>query len=815
MNRDAFRHGGELAGTAPGRAKSSPATIPAGSAAISANIPGAHVVPLFSRPSCERAAMRAALVGTYTPRRCGIATFTSDIVEQFARYNPAIGLDLYALDAPDSGLVYGEGVQLIAQDRREDYLLAARRINESGADVLWIQHEYGIFGGEAGDLVLDLVDRVAAPLVLTLHSVLGDPDPDQDRVMRHLVGRASRIMVMSEHGRAILRDRYGVPHGRIEVIAHGAPDRPFGREDEFKARLGLAGRTVLMTFGLLSPGKGLERVIEALPDIVRRHPDVVYRIVGATHPNLVASKGEAYREGLGDLARRLGVEQHVVWDNRFLEIDELLDQLEACDIYITPYPGLQQATSGTLSYAVALGKAVVSTPYVHARELLDSGAGVLIDPGSSDAVAEAVGALLDDPARLARVRARAYARGRTTIWPAFAQAGAQLLARARAPEARPVELRPGVMPGLCGVLAMSDGTGMFQHGIGVVPDRRHGYCVDDNARALMLMNVAEGLSRGERLRWSMTYASFIQHAWNPERQRFRNFMAFDRSWCEEVGSEDSNGRALWALGHTAARAPDAGLREWAAGWFDTVVPIFAEMDFPRTLAFAMLGAAEMLRAQPDHAAAHALLDRGGTVLHAVLARSRRPDWAWFEAMLGYDNPRLCQALIEGGAALGRSAWIADGLETLEWIAARQTAAQGHFRPIGSETFGPAHARQPFDNLPFDQQPLEAQAAIEAAAAAWGVSSDRRWVDHAHAAYRWFFGGNDRGEVLADFTTGRSRDGITPGGANHNCGAESILAFQLGHYAWRALAQTGDGSEEGDIDGGRRGRNGTGGQPLIQ
>ncbi|HEY6868815.1 MAG TPA: glycosyltransferase family 4 protein [Novosphingobium sp.] len=806
MKRDAFCPDGEPGG-APGEAPDSPSAT-------------AHVVSLFSPAArlpaparsdrSDRVAMRAALVGTYTPRRCGIATFTCDIVEQFARYNPGIELDLYALDQPSSGLVSPGVAQVIGQDRRDDYLLAARRINESGVDVLWIQHEYGIFGGEAGELVIDLVDRVAAPLVLTLHSVLGAPDPAQDRVMRHLVGRASRIMVMSAHGREILLDRYGVPGERIEVIPHGAPDRPFGREDEFKARLGLAGRKVLMTFGLLSPGKGLERVIEALPAIVRRHPEVVYRIVGATHPNLVAAEGEAYREGLVELARRLGVEQHVAWDNRFLETAELLDQLEACDIYITPYTGLQQATSGTLSYAVALGKAVVATPYVHARELLAAGAGVLIDPGSSNAVAEAVGALLDDPARLARVRARAYARGRTTIWSAFARAGEQLLARARAPEAAAVELRPGATPGLCGVLAMSDGTGMLQHGIGVVPDRRHGYCLDDNARALMLMNVAEGLARGERLGWAMTYASFIQHAWNPGLRRFRNFMAFDRSWCEEVGSEDSNGRALWALGHTAARATDPGLREWAVGWFDTVAPVFAEIDFPRTLAFAMLGAAEMLRAHPDHAPAHALLDRGGTVLHAVLARSRRPDWAWFEAMLGYDNPRLCQALIEGGAALGRTAWIADGLETLEWIAARQTAVQGHFRPVGSETFGQDHVA-----MPFDQQPLEAQAAIEAAAAAWAVSSDRRWIDHAHAAYRWFFGANDRGEILADFATGRSRDGITPAGVNHNCGAESILAFQLGHYAWRTLAQIGDGSEEGDIDDGRRGRSGAGGQPLTQ
>ena len=746
--------------------------------------PGA-IVPFFGsaeRPARGEAAQarRVALVGTFAPRKCGIATFTSDVVEQFARWHPEIALDVYALDNPAAAPVHYAGIAgVISQDEPEDYVRAARAINESGADAIWLQHEYGIFGGAHGIMACEFVDRIAAPLVLTCHTVLSDPSDEQEAILRHLITRASRVMVMSHHARDLLVSRYGAEGERIEVIPHGAPDRPFGRAAAFQERMGLTGRKVLMTFGLLGPGKGLERVIEALPAIVSRHPEVIYRIVGATHPNLVHAEGERYREGLQALARDLGVEQHIAWDNRFLDTEELLDQIEACDIYITPYGNLQQATSGTLSYAVALGKAVISTPYVHARELLADEAGLLIEPGSGAAIAAAVTSLLDCPERLAAMQRRAYARGRATIWPAFADAGAALLARAVAPAPREVPLT--VAPGLCGVFAMCDGTGMLQHGIGPVPDRRHGYCLDDNARALMLMNLAQGVSRGERMNWALTYASFVQHAWNPELRRFRNFMAFDRSWCEDVGSDDSNGRALWALGHTAELSPEPDMRRWAATWFDRVAPIFAEVDWPRTQAFAMLGAAAMLRSQPGHAGARELLERGGALLHALLDGGRRPDWAWFEAMLGYDNPRLSQALIEAGGLLGRADWTRAGLDTLAWISDTQTAAGGHFRPIGSETFGHAHAA-----MPFDQQPLEAQAAIEAAHSAWAASRDPRWADHALAAYRWFFGANDRGAVLADLATGRSRDGVTPRGANENCGAESILAFQLGHYSMLAL-----------------------------
>lgn len=750
------------------------------------------VITLFPEQASDQAIGRVAVVGTYVPRKCGIATFTSDLVEQLGRYHGELKVDVHALVDANDPLEYDGVAREIVQDDAEGYRRAAQAINDSGADVVWLQHEYGIFGGECGEMVCDFVDRIAAPIILTLHTVLAEPGDKQREILAHLLSRAAQVMVMSEHSADLLTRLYGTGRERLTVIPHGAPDRPFGRQDQFKAQLGLSDRPVLMTFGLLGPGKGIETVIEALPAIVDHHPDVVYRIVGATHPNLVAEHGESYREGLQDLAAQLGVADRIEWVDRYLDTPELLDQLEACDIYLTPYPNLHQSTSGTLSYAVALGKAVVSTPYIHARELLGGGVGQLFEPGSPQAVAEAVNGLLDRPEALLAMQRRAYEKGRETIWPRFADAAASLVDKCLG-ESRPAASRLFAVPGMAGVTGMCDDVGMIQHAIGTVPDRSHGYCLDDNARALMLMNMTDRMEAREADRFAAMFASFVQHAFDPSQGKFRNFMAYDRTWSETCGSDDSNGRAIWALGHTASRGRTEDLRWWARGLFDQALAGFADIDSPRAVAFAMLGAVGRLGGEKDHAGAIAMLRRGGAMLHGLLEDSRRPDWAWFECVLGYDNPRLSQALIEAGRALDRPEWLASGLSSLRWIAEQQTSAQGNFRAVGSESF-----YQPHEVLPFDQQPLEAQAAVEAAMSAFNATQDRFWYSHATTAYRWFLGDNDRRVVLADLASGRCRDGITPRGANRNCGAESILAFQLGHCAVVALAHVQRAESSGEV-----------------
>lgn len=723
---------------------------------------------------------RLALIGGFLPRRCGIATFTTDMHAALKALAPQMVIDVYAMAPASAVSDFDTGVCSTIEDADpEAYLAAASRIETSGADIVWLQHEFGLFGGPAGDMILTLLDHVAAPVIVTLHTVLAKPDPDQMRVMTRLIARASKLVVMSDLSRTLLTSVYGADEDQVVLIAHGVPDRPFGRGAHFKDLLGFAGKKVILTFGLLSKGKGIEAMIRALPHIARRHPDVVYCIAGATHPNLVANEGEAYRDSLQAMAREHDVEDHIRWIDAFLDTDELLDLIEAADIFVTPYIGAQQSTSGTLSYAMALGKAVVSTPYLHASELLSDDHGRLVGFGDSDAMAREISLLLDDPLVLADLQRRVYGRGRDMIWPRFAQRTLDVIetTRLRVTES-PVPERIGIQ----GFVRICDNTGILQHSIHGVPDRRHGYCVDDNARALMLMHRLDGQILRETAHLTTVFASFVQHAWNPDKREFRNFMGFQRNWLEDIGSEDSCGRTIWAIGITARRAQDAGMRRWASELFAETAPSALGFQSPRAIAFAMLGAASLAKAQPRHKLADAIMRQGAnrlTELHAAVAR---PDWNWFEDVLAYDNCRLPEAMLRAGVHLGDDDMIAIGLETLGWVMGMQTAPQDHFRPVGSNSFGQSYVRPKV----FDQQPVEIWATIDAAAAAWDVTRDPHWLIHARRAYDWFDGHNDRCVKVGDPVSGTSKDGINPRGVNLNEGAESVLSYQHAFYALQAL-----------------------------
>ena len=740
---------------------------------------------LESLPISRTGLRRVALLGNFLPRRCGIATFTSDVHAALATRFPAIDVDVYAMDDRPGGYDYPDAVVAsIPADDPGAYLRTARAINESGADLLWIQHEYGIFSGPAGDRLLSLVDALDIPFVATLHTILADPDADQFRVMVALARRAERLFVMAERGRELLIEVYGARPEQVRVIPHGVPDRPLADSAPMKEKLGLAGRDVLLTFGLLSPGKGIETMIEAMPAIVARHPDALYVVLGASHPNLVAREGEAYRERLQALAERLGVADQIRWIDDFVETDRLLDFIAAADIYVTPYLGAAQMTSGTLAYAVGMGKPVVSTPYVHASELLAGGHGTLVDFGDSAGFAEAILKLLDDPAERDRIARTNHALGRRMLWPRLAEAAVDEMTAVAAIGRRPrvAPEAPPAAASFAAIARLSDDTGILQHSRYGVPDRMHGYCIDDNARALILMQRATGLSDRTYDRWTPVYAAFVQHAWNPARQRFRNFMGFDRQWLEEEGSEDSSARALWSLGIAARDGRGDDLRRWGCDLFDRCGPHALDLEALRSRAFAILGAAAIREAEPGHALAARIMEASGAVLMGALAEARRPDWIWFEPCLSYDNARLPEALLRAGAALGRADWIDAGLETLEWITLRQRSESGVFRPVGNESFDRPYAAP----LPFAQQPLEAWAMIDACDAAFLTTADRRWIEEAWRAYRWFEGENDLGVALGHAATGECLDGLDRSGANRTRGAESVLAFQLANAGMRAL-----------------------------
>ena len=734
-----------------------------------------------------------ALIGNFLPRQCGIATFTTDSYDALRQRYPDMQVDVYAMDDRPESYDYPDAVTMaIPQQDRAAYSDAARRIDASGAQALWVQHEYGIYGGSAGDHILALIDRVTVPVIVTLHTILEKPSAEERRVMEGMLARASKIIVMAEKGREILTRVYGASPKAVMTIPHGVPDRPLVESETLKAKFGWEGRETILTFGLLAPNKGIETMIEAMPAIVAEHPYVLYTVLGATHPHLLKHEGEKYRFRLMELADTLGVAAHVRFIDGFVAQAELLDYLQAADVYVTPYNNPAQITSGALSYAVGVGKAVVSTPYVHATEILADGHGVIVDFGDSDAFATEVNKLLSDAEHLRALTERVYARGRTMLWPRLAETAVGEIERIVARQPRRIAhadaSRDVLAPDFSAVARMSDATGMFQHAILSVPDRRHGYCIDDNARALMLAARIPELDPVERDRWMTIYASFVQYAWNPEERRFRNFMNFDRTWCEDTGSEDSNGRTLWALGVVARDAADRKHRDWARMMFDATGSMAMELGSPRAHGFAMLGAAAMLQAHPGHALATRIIDQFGDELVALLDEARRPQWEWFEIVLAYDNARLPEALIRGGMATERPDLIATGISTLQWIVEKQTSPEGRFRAIGSESFGRPYA----DPLPFDQQPLEAQATIDACMAAFEATGERRWADAAMLAYRWYLGHNDLGLPLATAQDGGCYDGLMPTGLNRNQGAESILALQLASTAISGLSSASAG-----------------------
>lgn len=730
-----------------------------------------------------------ALIGNFLPRKCGLATYTTDTFTALKGRYPDLKVDVYAMDDHPGLYDYPSEVTMSIPDQdRMAYLAAARAIEASGAKAVWVQHEYGIYGGPAGELILALLDRVSVPVIVTLHTILEKPSADERRVMEGLLRRASRVVVMAERGREILERVYGASGRSIVMIPHGVPDRDFVEPDSLKAKFGWEGRKVVLTFGLLAPNKGIETLITAMPAVVEANPSVRYVVLGATHPNLVAHEGEKYRDGLKALAADLGVGNNVEFIDAFLEHDELIDYLQAADIYATPYTNPAQITSGTLSYAVGVGKAVVSTPYVHATEILADGYGVLVDFGDSAAFGREINQLLSNDGNRDRLSRRAYSRGRTMIWPVLAErAMAEITAMVAAKPRRlskSTKAPAPLAPDFAAVERMSDSTGMLQHSIYSVPDRRHGYCIDDNVRALMLLTRMEEIDEVRRDKWLTIYESFIQHAWNPDVRRFRNFMNFDRSWCEEYGSEDSNGRTLWALGVTARDATLAKHRDWAVSMFDMTASLAFELGSPRAQAFCMLGAAAMLEAHPGHALARQILTRFADELLGLLAEARRPEWEWFEIVLAYDNARLPEALIRAGHALQREDLIKSGLDTLSWIIGRQTSPEGRFRAVGTESFGRVYE----EPLPFDQQPLEAQATVDACVTAYDVTGDARWVEEANRAYRWYLGHNDLDLPLATKADGGCFDGLMPTGLNRNQGAESILALQLASCAISGLSK---------------------------
>jgi glycosyltransferase involved in cell wall biosynthesis len=635
-----------------------------------------------------------AFIGDYLPRRCGIATFTADLCRAVAAQYPEMSCFVVAINDIPEGYNYPAEVRFeLAEQDLFSYRQAADFLNYNNVSLVCVQHEYGIYGGPAGSHLLALLRELRMPIVTTLHTILREPDRNQRRVLVGLAQLSDRLVVMSQQAARFLQEIYQIPAGKIDLIPHGIPDVPFVDPNFYKDQFGVEGKPVLLTFGLLSPNKGIENVIEALPAILQRHPDIVYIVLGATHPQIVRRDGEMYRLGLQRLARERGVEEHVIFYNRFVSLNELIEFIGAADIYLTPYLNPAQIVSGTLAYTLGAGKAIVSTPYWYAQELLAEERGLIVPFKDSGAIAERVVSLLDNEAERHAMRKRGYLYGRDMVWSTVARLYKKSFERAV--ESRLLSPRPAFnahtldrdrdeLPDvkLDHLQHMTDDTGLLQHAIFIVPNYDEGYATDDNARALVLTILLEELEGGmpvEVGRLAGRYLAFLWHAFDPETGRFRNYFTYSRHWLEEAGSEDSHGRALWALGTVLGRSSDEGLRGTASRLFDRALSATEAFTSPRAWAFALVAVHEYLRRFYGDRVAHTVRQTLAERLLELYQQHHAADWPWFEDIVSYANATLPHAMLLCGQWLSRPDMAQIGLESLDW----KLYLSGPTRPSGS------------------------------------------------------------------------------------------------------------------------------------
>ena len=731
-----------------------------------------------------------AVIGNYLPRQCGIATFTTDLVEGLSAEAPDIKCWAAAMNDKPEGYSYPEKVRFeINQNKLTDYSVASQFLNISQTDIVCLQHEYGLFGGPAGSHLLKLLGDLHMPVVTTLHTILQDPAPEYRDIMYRLADLSDKLVVMSRKASDFLKDIYAVPEEKIAFIHHGIPDTPFIDSSFNKDKFGVEGKKVLLTFGLLSPNKGIENVLKALPAVIKKHPDVVYIILGATHPHILKLHGDAYRIMLQQLVRKLDIGEHVIFQNRFVTLRELCEFLGIADIYVTPYLEEAQITSGTLAYAMGTGKAVISTPYWYASEMLAEGRGRIVPFRNPDAIAEQIIGLLDNDVERHAMRKKAYTFSREAVWKEVSRNYLQVFSEVRQNRTRKPRPRHSYVENIKAITkfelpeikldhlkAFTDDTGILQHANYTIPDRTHGYCTDDNARALLVAAMGQKYlpTNGLGLDFlSGHYLGFLLYAFNEKNGRFRNFMTYSRQWMEEIGSEDAHGRAIWCLGKAVAFFQNPGHLAMTTTLFNKALRAVENFRSPRAIAFSLVGMHAYLHKFSGDSDVRRVREIFTDRLFNQFKNNATDDWLWLENALNYANGKLPHALLLSGHRMQRNDMIEMGLNSLKWLLAIQTE-DNHFVPIGSNGWyekGGSRAR-------FDQQPVEANAMVEACVEAFNITRDKSWFDNAVMCFNWFLGHNDLNMPLYDPKTGGCRDGLMADGINQNQGAESSLAWLL-------------------------------------
>lgn len=748
--------------------------------------------------------IRVSFVATYFPRQCGIGTFTHDLARAVSELQgESLGksdmVQVVAVNNVPQGYNYGQEVRFELHDQRKmDYQEAADFLNLSQTDVVCLQHEFGIFGGDEGGYILNLLSNLKKPVVTTLHTVLKEPTQVQLEMLRGVCLYSTLVVVQAQKALELLVDVYGISPEKILMIHHGAPDVPFLDPAYYKDQFQAEGRRVILTFGFINPKKGIEVAIEAMASVVQEFPDVLYIVLGATHPEVKRRFGEEYRVFLERLVKRKGLEQHVIFHNRFVSLEQLIRFLVAADIYLTPYLSKEQIVSGTLAYAIACGKAIISTPYWYAEELLANERGYLVPFRDADALANKLCQLLSNETERNLLRKRAYQFGRQMVWREVAGGYTEVFHRALEEygslDVR-FRIRQRAIPrpslpeiNLRHLRLLTDETGILQHATFTTPDRSHGYCTDDNARALIVAILNWKLFKDESiLPLLYIYLSFVHYALDESSGHVRNFMSYDRHWLEEVGSEDSHGRTLWALGMTVAHPPTDSILGIATRMFEQAMRACRSLTSPRAWAYSILGClAYLQRFSGDREARYVgrLLSQRLLEMFKVNGSA---DWPWSENIVTYDNARLPQALIAAGQWLKDEGMRDQGLYSLEWLLQIQEDPQeGHLSLIGTHGWFPRGG----EKARFDQQPIEVAALIDACYEAYLATQDKEWRQVIDQCLNWFLGGNDIREPVYDFRTGGCKDGLHSAGVNQNQGAESTLAWLMALHRVHEIAQEG-------------------------
>jgi len=751
--------------------------------------------------------LRILFIGTYVPKECGIATFTSDLLNSVSGEYKDVHCEVIALNDPSETYNYpAEVVFQIERDKIEDYYRAADYINQSDADIVCLQHEFGLFGGDAGGYIYAILSGIDKPVITTMHTVIREPELEYRVSTEKLIRYSEKLVVMSQTAVDILKDVYEAPEDKIEVIFHGLPDYPFNNCEKYKKMLNLKGSPLVLTFGLLSQNKGIESLLDALPDVVNKYPDLVYLILGATHPGVKKRNGEAYRQYLKNKVSELGLENNVVFHDKFVEKEELCNYILASDIYASPYLSREQIVSGALTYAIGMGKAIVSTPYWYAQEMLSDNRGLLVDFRDTEGFEKSLLYLIENPEECDIMRKKAYDFGRKMTWGNVGKEYTTVFHKAlKNYNTYPkIQNRFNFLPNqlpevkLDHLKLLTDDVGIIQHTDLGVPALRYGYSTDDVGRALVAVTQLINSEEKAEEHWKLiaTYMSFLEHA-QTDTGHFHNFMSYNREFLDEEGSEDTLGRAIYGLGHVVSCSYlSKNIRTLAYTLVSKSKQEMENLSHPRAKAYTMCGLHEMLRADVgadefgsifnsrrdavksvdsliEKEAFESIFVKLADSLVDLYETNHKEDWNWFGPTVTYSNAKLSESLLLAYDYTKNKTYRKIGLDTLDFLTEIQWRGD-FFDLVGNQGWYSYNGEKPL----FDQQPIEAGYLTQAYVSAYEIVRERKYLELAKYSFEYFMGRNRLRTVMHDCSTGAVCDGLNSEGMNYNQGAEPVICYLM-------------------------------------